>query len=156
MMDGREIFEAPNELAAMRRLLDQIRARLRHAGLRPTRQRVALGCLLFGQANRHISAEDLHAEALARGLRMSRATVYNTLHCFAHAALLRTVVVEGSRTYFDTNTSNHYHFLVQGEGELIDIVGDIRTEGLPPPPPGTEITTVDIVVRVRRALPHRH
>jgi Fur family iron response transcriptional regulator len=131
-------------------LSDYIAAQLRSAGLRPTSQRIELGCILFSQGHRHISAEDLHAEAVATGVKVSLATVYNTLHQFAGAALLRTVAVDGTRTYFDTNVTDHHHFLVEGEGKLIDIGGDIRIGELPPPPDGTEITAVQLVVRVRR------
>ena len=130
--------------------LDRMAARLRHAGLRPTRQRIDLGRILFAQGDRHVSAEDLHAEAEAAGVRVSLATVYNTLHQFTGAGLLREVAVDGSRTYFDTNVSDHHHFLVEGEGELIDLVSEIGIDRLPEPPPGMEISSVEVVVRVRR------
>ena len=98
-------------------------AQLRHAGLRPTRQRVELGRVLFAKGHRHISAEDLHAEAEAAGVRVSLATVYNALHQFTEAGLLREVAIDGTRTYFDTNVSDHHHFFVEGEGRLIDMRG---------------------------------
>ncbi len=123
---------------------------LRHAGLRPTRQRVELGNILFAESHRHIAAEDLRAEAEEAGVRVSLATVYNTLHQFTQAGLLREVAIDGGRSYFDTNTSDHHHFLVEGEGELIDFVGDIAVEPLPEPPEGMEITSVELVMRVRR------
>ena len=122
---------------------------LREAGLRPTRQRLSLAKLLFGSGDRHVSAEALHAEALAAGEQISLATVYNTLHQFTGAGLLRELAVEGGRTYFDTNTSNHNHFFVEPDGRLVDIpAASIRVEGLPEPPPGHRITHVDVVVRV--------
>jgi len=125
--------------------------KLRKAGLRPTRQRIELGGVLFAKGHRHIAAEDLHAEAEAAGVRVSLATIYNTLHQFTHAGLLREVAVDSGRTsYFDTNTSDHHHFFVEGEGELIDLVGDIGIDRLPAPPKGTEITSVELIVRVRR------
>ena len=92
---------------------------LRGAGLRPTRQRVALAHLLFASGDRHVTAETLHEEALARKVPVSLATVYNTLHQFTEAGLLREVAVEGAKTYFDTNTSNHYHFFCEHSGRLL-------------------------------------
>lgn len=124
-------------------------AQLRQAGLRPTRQRIELGAILFAQGHRHVSAEDLHAEAEAAGVRISLATVYNALHQFSRAGLVREVAIDGGRTYFDTNTTDHHHFFVEGEGRLIDLVGDIEIDRLPEPPPGMEITSVELVVRVR-------
>ena len=124
---------------------------LRAAGLRPTRQRIELGCILFSKGHRHIAAEDLHAEAEAAGVRVSLATIYNTLHQFTRAGLLREVAVDSGRTaYFDTNTSDHHHFFIEGEGALIDLVGDIGINRLPPPPAGTKISSVELIVRVRR------
>lgn len=92
--------------------------RLRAAGLRPTRQRVALARLLFEAGDRHVTAELLHEEAQDRNVPVSLATVYNTLHQFTEAGLLREVAVEGAKTYFDTNTSNHYHFFCEHSGRL--------------------------------------
>jgi Fur family iron response transcriptional regulator len=128
-----------------------IPALLRQAGLRPTRQRIALGGLLFSGKDRHITAEALHAEAVAAGEQVSLATVYNTLHQFTAAGLLRELAVEGSKTYFDTNTSNHNHFFVESDGDVLDIPGDaIRVDGLPAPPPGMRISHVDVVVRLKK------
>ena len=95
--------------------------RVRDAGLRPTRQRVALAELLFAKGDRHLSAEQLHEEALAAGVPVSLATVYNALHQFTTPDLLRILAVEGSKTYFDTNTSDHHHFFVEGENRVFDI-----------------------------------
>lgn len=123
--------------------------RLRRAGLRPTRQRLALGSLLFGAKDRHVTAELLHAEAVAAGERVSLATVYNTLHQFRRAGLLREIAIDGSRAYFDTNTSNHNHFLIESEGRLIDIPGgSISLDRLPEPPEGMRISHVDVVIRL--------
>jgi Fur family iron response transcriptional regulator len=122
---------------------------LRGAGLRPTRQRVALAHLLFASGDRHVTAETLHEEALARKVTVSLATVYNTLHQFTEAGLLREVAVEGAKTYFDTNTSNHYHFFCEPSGTLMDIsTGAIRIEGLPEAPEGMTISRVDVLVRL--------
>lgn len=124
--------------------------RLRAAGLRPTRQRLALARLLFDSGDRHVTAEQLHAEAVAAKVRVSLATVYNTLHQFTSLGMLREVVVEPARSYFDTNTSDHHHFFHERSGQLADIPGDqIQLLRLPDAPPGTEVTRVDVVVRVR-------
>ena len=122
---------------------------LRRAGLRPTRQRLVLGSLLFGSEDRHVTAEMLHAEAVAAGERVSLATVYNTLHQFKRAGLLREIAIEGSKAYFDTNTSNHNHFLIEPEVRLIDIPGPcVCIERLPAPPEGMRISHIDVVIRL--------
>ena len=127
-------------------------ARLRDAGLRPTRQRLELAGLLFSEGDRHLTAENLHAEAQKTGIKVSLATVYNTLHQFTEAGLLRQVVVDAARSYFDTNIGDHQHFYCEDENRLIDIPGDsIAVAGVPTPPKGTQIERVDVVIRVRRA-----
>lgn len=131
-------------------LSDRMAVQLRRAGLRPTRQRVALGRILFSKGHRHLSAEDLHTEAGSAGFRVSLATVYNALNQFTQAGLLREVAIDGGRTFFDTNVSDHHHFFVEGEGRLIDLVGEVGVDGLPEPPAGMEIVSVEVVVRVRR------
>ena len=131
-------------------ILDRMAAELRRSGLRPTRQRVELGRILFAKGCRHISAEDLRAEAEAAGVQVSLATVYNALHKFTEAGLLREVAIDSGRAYFDTNVSDHHHFFVEGEGQLIDLVGDVEIDNLPEPPEGMEITALELVVRVRR------
>lgn len=124
---------------------------LRRARLRPTRQRLALAKLLFSGDDRHVTAEVLHKEALASRVRVSLATVYNTLHQFTGVGLLREVVVDSTRSYFDTNTGHHHHFYCEDSQHLEDIPGDVVAIGnLPPPPEGTVISGVDVVVRVRR------
>ena len=126
-----------------------ITLRLRQAGLRPTRQRCSLAALLFGQGDRHVSAEALHEEAAKAGVRISLATIYNTLHQFQQAGLLRELAIDGQRSYFDTNTSNHNHFYIEQHGQLIDIPGDaVRVDGVPQPPPGMRISHIDVVVRL--------
>lgn len=125
--------------------------RVREAGLRPTRQRIALADLLFAKGDRHLSAEELHEEALAAGVPVSLATVYNALHQFTEAGMLRILAVEGARTYFDTNTSDHHHFYIEGENRIFDIdSGPVTVNNLPEPPEGMEIANVDIVVRLRQ------
>ncbi|RTL79348.1 iron response transcriptional regulator IrrA [Methylocystis sp. IM2] len=121
------------------------------AGLRPTRQRLALGELLFRGCDRHVTAERLFDEAVAANLSVSLATVYNTLHQFTDAGLLREIAVDGARVYFDTNVRDHHHFLIEEDGELRDIPGStVTVANLPTPPKGLRIDRVDVVVRLRR------
>ncbi|MGB7126031.1 MAG: iron response transcriptional regulator IrrA [Methylovirgula sp.] len=128
-----------------------LRAKLRAAGLRPTRQRVALGWLLFSKGGRHVSAETLLEEAQGSRVPVSLATIYNCLHQFTEAGLLHEVAVDGSKAYFDTNISHHDHFLIEGSNTLIDIPRvAIDLTRLPEPPKGTKIDRVEVVVRLRR------
>lgn len=125
---------------------------LRQADLRPTRQRTALASLLFDGPERHVTAELLHAEVTQAGENVSLATVYNTLHQFRRAGLLRELAVDGVKSYFDTNTSNHHHFLIEPDGELMDIPNDsLKIDGVPQAPEGMKITHIDVVVRVTKA-----
>ena len=122
---------------------------LRRHGLRPTRQRLALARLLFAGANRHVSAESLHAEATGGGAKVSLATVYNTLNQFTASGLLREVIVDPDRSYFDTNTADHHHLYFEDSGRLQDLeAGAVRIGKLPDPPPGTAISRVDLVIRI--------
>src|SRR3954452_9807881 len=100
-----------------------VKAKLREVGLRPTRQRMSLGWMLFGKGDRHITAEMLYEEATRAKVPVSVATVYNTLHQFTEVGLLRQVAVDGSKSYFDTNATDHHHFFVEGDHELLDIPG---------------------------------
>ncbi len=123
---------------------------LRFAGLKPTRQRLALGELLFAGEDRHVSCESLFEEARASGAELSLATVYNTLHQFRHAGLLREVHLDAERRWFDTNVGEHHHFYVEETGALMDIPADsVAITALPAPPRGFAIEGVDVVVRVR-------
>src|SRR5262252_3178964 len=126
-------------------------ALLREVGLRPTRQRMALGWLLFAKGDRHLTAEMLYEEANRAKIAVSLATVYNTLHQFTEVGLLRQVAVDGSKTYFDTNVSDHHHFFVEGEHALVDIPSAaVMLDKMPAAPEGYEIARVDVVVRLRR------
>ncbi|HLQ90670.1 MAG TPA: Fur family transcriptional regulator [Xanthobacteraceae bacterium] len=128
-----------------------VKAKLREVGLRPTRQRMALGWMLFGKGDRHITAEMLYEEATKAKVPVSLATVYNTLHQFTDVGLLRQVAVDGSKTYFDTNATQHHHFFIEGENALLDIPDkDVVVGATPVPPEGYEIARVDVVVRLRR------
>src|SRR5471030_3201898 len=123
--------------------------RLRRVGLRPTRQRLALAWLLFDKDNRHVTAEQLHGEAADAAVRVSLATVYNTLHQFTAAGLLNEVVVEPGRSYFDTNVDDHHHFFFEDSGRLQDIPGEsVLVNELPTAPSGTAIRRVDVIIRL--------
>jgi len=123
--------------------------KLRDAGLRPTRQRIALAELMFRDDDRHISAEMLHTEAAEARVSVSLATVYNTLHQFTQAGLLREIAVESGRSYFDTNTSDHHHFYFENDGHLEDVASnEVVVSSLPTPPRGAKISRVDVVIRV--------
>ena len=130
--------------------LDVLEDRLREVGLRPTQQRVALAKILFGKGDRHVCADVLHEEALAAGVQVSLATIYNTLNQFKAAGLLRELAIEGDRSYFDTNTSNHFHFFDNARQELMDLDADgVTVAGMPPLPEGKLIDRIDIIVRLK-------
>ena len=142
---------APSQVRPVRPIDQAQRQRLKAAGLRPTRQRLALAQALFGPEARHVTAEQLHGEARAAGAHISLATVYNTLHQFTAAGLLREVLVEPGRVYFDTNTGPHHHFYHEDSGDIVDIAdSDVMFARLPRVPAGQEIAAVDVVIRVRR------
>jgi len=121
------------------------------AGLRPTRQRVALAALLVGDGqNRHVTAESLYAASCSCAEKVSLATVYNTLRAFCDAGLMREITVDGSKSYFDTNTSNHPHFYWEEDGRLSDAPAEeLQISRLPGAPEGAEIANVDVVIRLR-------
>jgi Fur family iron response transcriptional regulator len=124
--------------------------RLRGAGLRPTRQRLALAKLLFEGEDRHVSAEQLHGESVGKGISVSLATVYNSLNQFTDAGLLREVVVEPGRSYFDTNISDHHHFYFEDSGELRDIPSEsMLLSSLPEVPEGSSVKRVDVTIRLK-------
>ncbi len=124
--------------------------RLREAGIRPTKPRMGVMRAIREGGRRHLSPDSLHRELADTGIRMSLATVYNTLKQFADAGLLRRVGV-GDRTWFCTNTSEHHHFFDEVTGRIEDVLGDQpRVIDLPPPPLGMSILGVDVVIRVRR------
>ncbi|GGE60861.1 iron response transcriptional regulator IrrA [Actibacterium pelagium] len=125
---------------------------LSDADLRPTRQRVALAALLVGDGqDRHVTAETLFEAASSSGEKVSLATVYNTLRAFCDAGLMREVVVDGARSYFDTNMSDHPHFFWEDEGRLTDAPKDeLQIVNLPKAPDGAEISKVDVVIRLRK------
>lgn len=125
-------------------------AQLRAAGLRPTRQRLALASILFDGQDRHVSAEWLYDVAKASGADVSLATVYNTLHQFTSAGLLREISVDSTRTYFDTNIGDHHHMFLEHEDKVIDVPSSsVSVNRLPDIPEGMELVSVDVLVRVR-------
>lgn len=125
-------------------------ADLRAAGMRPTQQRLALSDLLFENGNRHVTAEGLYFSAQEAGIKVSLATVYNTLNQFTNAGLLRQVVVDSTRIYFDTNVENHHHYYFENTGEIADIPDGVVKAAIPVDlPKDTELSRIDIVVRLR-------
>lgn len=125
---------------------------LSRAGLRPTRQRVALADLLVGDGkNRHVTAEGLFAAAQSSGESVSLATVYNTLRAFCDAGLIQEITVDGARSYFDTRMDDHPHFYWEESAELTDAPAEeLEIARLPRPPEGAEVSRVDVVIRLRR------
>ncbi len=140
------------------RILDRRPARVRAvawlagAGLRPTRQRLALAELLVGDGlNRHVTAESLHDAARRKDAPVSLATVYNTLRAFCEAGLMHEVTVDGTRSYFDTRTDDHPHYYWEDDGSLTDAPNDaVRLAGAPLIPEGAELDRIDVVIRLRR------
>src|SRR6516162_10621959 len=132
-------------------IASQMRSRLREIGLRPTRTRVVLGSILFGKGDRHVTAEMLFEEARQISVSVSLATVYNTLHQFTEVGLLRQVAIESSKSYFDTNNTEHHHYYLEDRHELMDIPPtDVAVGEVPEPPAGYEVVRIDVVVRLRR------
>jgi Fur family iron response transcriptional regulator len=126
-------------------ILEQLRA----AGLRPTRQRLALAKLLFGRGHCHVTAESLFNDAKHARVDVSLATVYNALHDFTSKGLLREISLDSSSSYFDTNTGEHHHFYFEGSGLLQDIPPDsVRISQLPDAPGGAAIARVDVIIRL--------
>ena len=126
---------------------------LRAHDLRPTRQRMALADLLFPKPGhkQHLTADALFAQATKAKTGVSLATVYNTLNQFTEAGLLREVLVSSGATYFDTNTSSHHHVLDEDTGMLTDLKpGRLALKGVPRPPRGSQVTSVDVIVRMRK------
>ncbi|MFK7791134.1 MAG: iron response transcriptional regulator IrrA [Devosiaceae bacterium] len=125
-------------------------AKLRSAGLRPTRQRLSLAAILFDGQDRHVSAEWLYDVAKSSGADVSLATVYNTLHQFTSAGLLREITVDSTRTYFDTNIGDHHHMFLEHEDKVIDVPSSsVSVNKIPEIPDGMELVSVDVIVRVR-------
>lgn len=129
--------------------LRHVRLKLKEAELRPTKQRVALGWLLFGKGDRHLTPEMLFEEAQKAKLPVSLATIYNTLHQFTTAGILREIALDGTRTYFDTNISEHHHAVSDSEDIVFDIPS-VALKDLPQIPAGYAVERVDVVVRLKK------
>lgn len=127
----------------------KIETRLQSVGLRATPKRIAIGGLLFDGCDRHVTADDVAIMARKAGVRVSLATVYNTLNQFVTAGLMKRITLDTDRTYFDTNISEHHHLFFEENGVLHDIPGDsIRVEGLPEIPKGSKVRAVEVIVRM--------
>lgn len=127
-----------------------LETKIRKVGLRPTRQRTFLAELLFLNGDRHFTAEQLHSETISKNIPISLATIYNNLHQFTRAGILREVIVDASRTYFDTNIDPHHHLFFEDEARLEDIpMQTLDLRNLPPLPPETTVSSIDIIVRIR-------
>ncbi|PCI85567.1 MAG: transcriptional repressor [Hyphomicrobiales bacterium] len=124
---------------------------LRNVGMRASKPRVQLSELLFGGEGRHVTAESLYEEAIHTKIKVTLTTVYNTLNQFSELGLLREIAVDGNRTYYDTNTSNHHHFYNENSGQLYDIDSDdLKVIGLPTPPNDQNIWRIDVIVRLKK------
>lgn len=127
----------------------QVIEKLKNAGVTPTQQRVEIAQILFAKPQ-HLSADQVLNIVNQAGPLVSKATIYNTLGLFAEKGLVREVIVDPSKVFYDSNTSEHHHFYAVDSGELMDIVGeDLRLENMPALPAGTRAEGVDIVIRVR-------
>ena len=124
---------------------------LEAAGIIPTKQRLDIACVILSQPQ-HLSADQLLLLVNAKGANVSKATVYNTLSLFAQKGVIREVVVDPSRTFYDSNTDRHFHFYNEDTGTLTDVYSDcLLSDALPNAPKGTELVGVDVVIRVRNA-----
>ena len=129
----------------------EIEKLLDKAELRQTKQRTQLAKMLFQAENRHFTAEQLHKEARTAGGTISLATIYNTLHQFRTVGLLRQVIVEPGKVYFDTNTEPHHHFYIEDDGELLDVErSEIEISTLPEIPKDCAIQETDVIIRLRK------
>lgn len=138
--------------ATHQRPYTQVVDRLKQAGLRPTRQRMALAKLLCDAGDCHFTAEQLHGKAEAADIHVSLATIYNTLHQFTRAGIMREIVVAPGSSCFDTNVTDHHHFYYEENAQLADIDGDdIVISTLPKPPAGSAVARVDVIIRLKNA-----
>jgi Fur family iron response transcriptional regulator len=127
---------------------------MKGAGLRPTRQRLALAQIMFSAGDRHLTAEQLYGEALGRSVSVSLATIYNTLNQFTRAGLLRELIISPGCSFFDTNLEDHHHFFFEDSGRLLDIPqSDITVSALPAPPRGNMVSGVDVIIRLKGSSP---
>jgi Fur family iron response transcriptional regulator len=133
-------------------LKEQVEAKLRSCGVKPTNQRIEIGMLLFASP-RHMSADQIISDLRVAGSRVSKATVYNTLNLFSSQGLTRAVSVDSERQFYDSTTAPHHHFYNVDTGELTDIgLDDLQFSQLPDVPVGTEAHDIEVVVRVRNKV----
>ncbi|NOR20414.1 MAG: transcriptional repressor [Xanthomonadales bacterium] len=133
----------------MAELKEQVEEKLRSRGVKPTKQRIEIGMLLFASP-RHMSADQIISDLRAAGSRVSKATVYNTLNLFSVQGLTREVSVDPERQFYDSTTTPHHHFYNVDTGELTDIgLDDLQFSQLPELPAGTEAQDIEVIVRVR-------
>lgn len=153
--DPMEIVTSPKcQLCTRSCQTRELGAKLRDAGLRPTRQRLQLAKLLYGAGDRHFTADMLHEDALRERIPVSLATVYNTLQQFTQSGLLRRLAMDGQKTWFDTNVSDHHHLFYEEDNAIVDVPnGYLSISQLPPVPAGMEIARIEVVVRLRRTEP---
>jgi Fur family iron response transcriptional regulator len=130
----------------------RVRSHLEAAGVRCTRQRLLLAEILL-EKDQHLSADQVLTLARSRGRMVSKATVYNTLGLFARLGLVREVIVDPQRIFYDSNTGDHHHIYHEDDGSLAD-VNELRIEGLPELPAGTLVQGVEVIIRVRREPGH--
>ena len=132
---------------------ENLNQRLARAGVRPTAQRLRIASLLLGRPQ-HLSAEQVLAGLRGQGMRVSKATIYNTLNLFAASGLIRQLSVGNDRCWFDSNTDAHYHFHDVETGALTDVcLRDVEFQRLPEPPAGMQVDGIDLVIRLRRRNP---
>ena len=132
--------------------MDDIAAKLRAGGVKPTRQRLEIARVLFSPASAgHLSADRILALVNETRPATSKATVYNTLKLFLTRGLIRAVIADPNKVFYDANVAPHHHFYDVHTGEFIDIAADnVAVTGLPPLPVGSVAEGVDIVIRIRR------
>ena len=130
-------------------LYNQAIKKIDRSGIRPTKQRRILAKILFEKGNRHISAEELYSEVRKQDRQISMATVYNTLKQFTTLGLIREIVVDKSKSLYDTNNKNHYHLYIEDEGKIIDIPTKNINLDIPSIPACLQLHNIDIIVRIR-------
>ena len=133
-------------------LRESVISKLKSFGVTPTNQRVEIGQILFAQPQ-HLSAEQILIKVNEEGATSaSKATIYNTLGLFAKKGLVKELIVDSSKVFYDSNISQHFHFYNTDTGELTDIPVDaINFDKLPELPEGTESSAVEIIIRIKNS-----
>lgn len=129
----------------------EVETLLRHHGVNPTAQRVLIARTLFAHGT-HLAAEDLFRIVNADSPHVSKATVYNTLGLLAERGLIRAVIADPARVFYDPNTAPHHHFYDESTGKLTDVdAAEVEITRLPPLPKGAELRGVDVVIRLKQS-----